>query len=260
MNNTKEDFFVMIPIRYREIFDELEDNELGQLIKTFFHYAEDGECEEIEDRAVSGIFKMLKREYMSRVRNYNDRCEKQSSKKKEWWDKKKAEEEELKNLQPKPKAAQPVKAKPISRTPKTEEKVVSKSIPEEIYDLYNEQYVPDLAPCVPQVKSQCVMRIASLMSEGWDKEAFVRLFDKAKASPFLKGDISDWQCNLLWLLNDKNYPKVLAGNYDKSTKAKKVEVKVQEPAFIDFEGWEIVGDHMEYAVYKGGVRTVKEIN
>ena len=47
-------------------------------------------------------------------------------------------------------------------------------------------------------------------SEGWP-----RIIEKIRNSPFLLGDPGPWKVTFDWLIaNDKNFVKVLEGNYD----------------------------------------------
>lgn len=252
MNNTiQESYFIMIPLKYRRSIERLSNEETGKLFKTLMAYGETKEEPDIEDMTISILFDLIKGDFDVISNNYKVKCEKQAQKKKEWWEKQKVKEEPIPSA-PIQETVQPIR--PAEVKPSN----TFRSIPDEIYDMYNEEYVPDLPACLPQVKSQCIMRIASLINEGWKREDFIRLFDKAKASPFLRGDISDWQCSLIWLLNDKNYPKVLSGNYDGT--GKKKEQPTQGERLKNFEGWEIVDGRMEYAVYDAqGNRTVTEV-
>ena len=58
-------------------------------------------------------------------------------------------------------------------------------------------------------------------------KGFENLFNKIENTPFLKGDNkSNWIANFDWLIeNDKNYIKVLEGNYDKKEEWKSNETR-----------------------------------
>lgn len=51
-------------------------------------------------------------------------------------------------------------------------------------------------------------------------EQFEEMFRKAEASDFLKGSNNrNWKANFDWLLCDRNFARVLEGNYDNKTSA-----------------------------------------
>lgn len=57
--------------------------------------------------------------------------------------------------------------------------------------------------------------IGARFNSGYTLEAFERLFAKAEASSFLRGQNNkNWQANFDWLIRDANMAKVLDGNYD----------------------------------------------
>lgn len=47
------------------------------------------------------------------------------------------------------------------------------------------------------------------------------VLDKAQSSSFLKGETGTWKCGFDWIFKEKNFVKILEGNYDKDFTAKK---------------------------------------
>lgn len=57
--------------------------------------------------------------------------------------------------------------------------------------------------------------IHARMTSGYTFEDFVRVFEKAEASSFLKGKNNrNWSANFDWMIKDANMAKILDGNYD----------------------------------------------
>lgn len=88
------------------------------------------------------------------------------------------------------------------------------SIPyEQIREMYNQtcKSFPRCTVMSDARKKAVKARIAG----GYTVEDFKRLFEKAEASSFLKGQNNrNWMATLDWMLKDANMAKVLDGNYD----------------------------------------------
>lgn len=64
---------------------------------------------------------------------------------------------------------------------------------------------------------------------------FKTLFEKAEASNFLKGSNNkNWSATFDWLIKDSNMAKVIEGNYDNRTGAKKNAFNIYKQNDYDF--------------------------
>lgn len=82
----------------------------------------------------------------------------------------------------------------------------------EVVDLYR-QFCPGLIPC-ELVSAQTNRAILERLREHGDLDIFRRLFRKAGSSDFLLGKITGWRASLDWLMEERNFAKVLNGAYD----------------------------------------------
>ena len=82
----------------------------------------------------------------------------------------------------------------------------------EVVDLYR-QFCPGLIPC-ELVSAQTNRAISERLREHGDLDIFRRLFRKAGSSDFLLGKITGWRASLDWLMEERNFAKVLNGAYD----------------------------------------------
>lgn len=93
------------------------------------------------------------------------------------------------------------------------EKEIEKKIDyEHIKDMYN-----DTCVSFPKMKSLSDDRKKAIKARlnKYTIEQMKEMFEKAERSDFLKGsNPSNWQANFDWLMTDKNFAKVLDGNYD----------------------------------------------
>lgn len=75
----------------------------------------------------------------------------------------------------------------------------------------------ELCPSFPSIKSISEARKKAIKARlnTYSVDDFMTLFEKAEASPFLKGDNNrNWTATFDWLIKDSNMAKVLDGNYD----------------------------------------------
>lgn len=82
----------------------------------------------------------------------------------------------------------------------------------EVVDLYR-QFCPGLIPC-ELVSAQTNRAISERLREHGNLDIFRRLFRKAGSSDFLLGKITGWRASLDWLMEERNFAKVLNGAYD----------------------------------------------
>jgi hypothetical protein len=83
---------------------------------------------------------------------------------------------------------------------------------QQIADLYN-----DTCVSFPRITALSDTRKKAIKARlnVYSLEEFKRLFEKAEASNFLKGQNDrNWTANFDWLIKDGNMAKVLDGNYD----------------------------------------------
>jgi len=84
---------------------------------------------------------------------------------------------------------------------------------QQVADLFN-----TLCPSFPSIKSLSDARKKAIKARlnTYSLDDFRTLFEKAEASPFLKGaNDRNWSATFDWLIKDENMAKVLDGNYDK---------------------------------------------
>ena len=92
-----------------------------------------------------------------------------------------------------------------------------------IRELYNS--VCGSYPRLMKMSDRRKKAINARLRDGYTVEDFRRLFEKAEASAFLRGEKGrDWHATFDWLITDTNMPKVLEGNYD-DRKEKKQDVE-----------------------------------
>lgn len=88
-----------------------------------------------------------------------------------------------------------------------------------IFDLFNET-----CKSIPKIKGLSQSRKEKLKTR-WmempDIDEWRKMFEIIESTPFLKGENKDkWKCTFDWLVeNDRNYLKVLEGNYSKDSSA-----------------------------------------
>lgn len=83
---------------------------------------------------------------------------------------------------------------------------------EEVVRMY-EKFCPGLVRC--EILSAGTKKaIADRFREHGDLAVFERLFRKAGSSDFLQGKITGWRASLDWLMEERNFAKVLNGAYD----------------------------------------------
>jgi biotin operon repressor len=99
---------------------------------------------------------------------------------------------------------------------------------EQIKDLYNAICIS--LPAVQKLTESRKKKIASRWRDNPSLDTFNEIFTKAEKSDFLTGKTTAWKCTFDWLMeNDKNYCKVLEGNYDnKPSKSDKPESPYRE--------------------------------
>lgn len=86
--------------------------------------------------------------------------------------------------------------------------------PEPYVDAWNIFATTYKLSCVEQISDGRRKKFLTRIAEsGFD---FLRILERIKTSPHLKGDnSSNWKCTFDWILeNDKNYLKILEGNYN----------------------------------------------
>lgn len=94
-----------------------------------------------------------------------------------------------------------------------------------IRELYNS--VCGSYPRLMKMSDRRKKAINARLRAGYTVEDFKRLFEKAEASTFLRGENGrDWSAKFDWLIADTNMPKVLEGNYD-DRKEKKQDVETK---------------------------------
>lgn len=97
---------------------------------------------------------------------------------------------------------------------------------EQIKALYNSICL-SLSKCTA-MSDQRKKAIKARLSSGYTLEDFKRLFEKAEASPFLKGrNDRNWRATFDWLICDANMAKTLDGNYDDQPII--IQPQVQQP-------------------------------
>lgn len=70
-------------------------------------------------------------------------------------------------------------------------------------------------------------RIHNLLNE-WSKEDLEQVILKAEASDFMNGVTGDWKANFDWVINPKNFVKILEGNYDNISAPKKQNTNIYD--------------------------------
>jgi hypothetical protein len=89
-------------------------------------------------------------------------------------------------------------------------------------------------PTIQKIGKSRINKLNARWKELPDIEKFKEIFNKVEQSDFLTGKDGKWKCNFDWIIeNDKNYCKVLEGNYDNKTTDKPKTKTVTLP-----EGWE----------------------
>lgn len=113
-------------------------------------------------------------------------------------------------------------------TSKTEHKSLvkqsKKDYTNDFLKLYN-----DLCPSLPKVRTLSDKRksLINKLYKNHSKAEIQECLEKCEASDFLAGYSSDWRANLDWIIEDKNFCKILDGNYDnhKATNKKKSSIE-----------------------------------
>jgi hypothetical protein len=110
-----------------------------------------------------------------------------------------------------------------------------------VVDLYHQ-----LCPAFPKLlklTNDRKAKIRARMSEIKDLATLAKIFKKMQGSAFLRGDNSHmWRANFDWIMaNDKNWVKVLEGNYDKSAPSVSAASATRNnnlpPVYSDKEVW-----------------------
>lgn len=83
---------------------------------------------------------------------------------------------------------------------------------EEVVQLYR-KFCPGLIPC-ELLNAETRQAIGKRYREHGNLDIFRRLFRKAGSSDFLQGKITGWRASLDWLMEERNFAKVLNGVYD----------------------------------------------
>lgn len=88
-----------------------------------------------------------------------------------------------------------------------------------IVALYHE-VLPELPPIrdLPEQTAKCLRARWRSSTERQSLDWWRRFFGYVRGSPFLMGEKTDWQADLLWLVRPTNFAKVLNGNYDQRAK------------------------------------------
>lgn len=83
---------------------------------------------------------------------------------------------------------------------------------EEVVELYR-KFCPGLIPC-ELLNAETRQAIGKRYREHGNLDIFRRLFRKAGQSDFLLGKVTGWRASLDWLMEERNFAKVLNGVYD----------------------------------------------
>lgn len=80
-------------------------------------------------------------------------------------------------------------------------------------------------PKVQKISESRKKAVRARLNSGYSIEDLKRAFERAEASPFLKGQNErNWTADFDWMLTDRNLAKVLEGKYDPNTKGNKIDV------------------------------------
>ena len=116
---------------------------------------------------------------------------------------------------------------------KDDERLPSPPIPyKEIMETYNTTCTS--YPKLTVLSDKRKQAIAARFRTGYKLDDFVKLFQKAEASDFMKGKNNrNWSATFDWMITDSNMAKILDGNYDNKSGTKTVTPKPNR--FHNFE-------------------------
>ena len=103
-----------------------------------------------------------------------------------------------------------------------------------ICDAYNR--ICGSYPRLVKITEKRKQAIRARLKSGYTVEDFVRVFELAEKSAFLRGaNDRNWTANFDWLTNDQNMAKVLEGKYAERQKHGKPTVSVKTNQFLNFD-------------------------
>ena len=219
---------------YKEHLKLLEPEEIGQLMMALFEYAETGVEPKFSSSGCRIAFSFIRAQMDRDAAKYAKRCAKNKKNIEDRWGKNKNKEtaqEDISQYETIPSDTNVYQPVP-SDTKNTDTdndndtdndttpynppkgKAASEAVPyAKIIGLYNSTCIS--YPKVKFVESTRKKAIRARFKAFGGMPAFERLFAKAEASSFLKGNNkNNWSADFDWLIKAANMSKVLEGKYD----------------------------------------------
>lgn len=255
---------------YLKIFEQLTDEQLGQLTRHMLSFAKTGEEPAIEDPLVKLSFAFTKDDMERNQRKYEEKCERLRANARKRWDKKQLDAEASEDMQKhtnvcksmqlhanaqiamhndneydndvsKETDIEPSKEGIESASVKTEAPgggKVSKSqkidyaAVKEYWNRKHDETKSAMPPITLMTENRKVMVKARLRQCKGDVKTLYRAIDIAMASDFMNGNNKrGWVGKFDWIFgNEQNFAKVLEGNFNNEPPAASQQPQAQDPA------------------------------
>jgi hypothetical protein len=220
------------------IFESLEDNEAGMLVKHFFRYINDMNPE-APNRLIGIVFEPIKATLKRDLKNYEKICNRNK-------------DNGLKGGRPK----NPSKPKKPSGLTKNPDKPDSDNVTDNETEIVNDndtkieipyQKIADFFNTnrkeLPAIQKLSVNRKKHIKARFTDfgLETIEQVILKVSNSDFLQGRKTDWKADFDWILKPDNFLKILEGKYENS---QVIKIKNRDPLTENI-------DNIDYSQVKG---------
>lgn len=241
---------------YLKIFEQLTDEQLGQLTRHMLSFAKTGEEPAIEDPLVKLSFAFIKDDMERNQRKYEEKCERLRANARKRWDKKQLDAEASEDMQKHTNVCKSMQLHANAQiamhndneydndnvddndVPKetdilepSKEGIQSASV-KEYWNRKHDETKSAMPPITLMTENRKVMVKARLRQCKGDVKTLYRAIDIAMASDFMNGNNKrGWVGKFDWIFgNEQNFAKVLEGNFNNEPPAAIQQPQPQDPA------------------------------